>query len=147
LEIVPKKPSTKGPAEMFTGDVWFDVIAQGAESSRLRVNAVHFAPGARTAWHSHANGQTLHVAEGRGLVRSRGGDVVEIRPGDTVYTPPGEWHWHGAAPDHFMTHVAMWESLGPGQEGPETEWGDHVTDDEYLPPRPAEQGSTSTAGQ
>jgi quercetin dioxygenase-like cupin family protein len=47
------------------------------------------------------------------------------------HTPPGEWHWHGAAPDHFMTHLAMWEGLDEGQQGPETEWGDLVTDEEY----------------
>ena len=131
MEIQPKKPSAKGPAAMFTGNVWFDVIAAGEAPSRLRVNAVHFTPGARTAWHRHANGQTLHVTEGRGLVQSRDGEVVELRPGDTIHTPPGEWHWHGAAPDHFMTHLAMWESLSEGQDGPETEWGEHVTDDEY----------------
>lgn len=131
MEIQPKKPSAKGPAAMFTGNVWFDVIAAGEAPSRLRVNAVRFTPGARTAWHRHANGQTLHVTEGRGLVQSRDGEVVELRPGDTIHTPPGEWHWHGAAPDHFMTHLAMWESLSEGQDGPETEWGEHVTDDEY----------------
>jgi quercetin dioxygenase-like cupin family protein len=131
LEIQPKKPSNKGPAEMFTGDVWFDVIAKGEDPSRLRVNMVRFAPGAHTAWHTHANGQTLHVTEGRGLVQSRGGNVVEIRPGDTIYTPPGEWHWHGAAPEHFMSHLAMWEGLGEGQDGPETEWGGHVADEDY----------------
>ncbi len=116
---------------MFGGDVWFDVIAKGEDSSRLRVNMVRFAPGAHTAWHRHANGQTLHVTEGRGLVQSRGGEVIEIRPGDTIYTPPGEWHWHGAAPDHFMRHLAMWEALGEGQDGPETQCGEHVTDGEY----------------
>jgi quercetin dioxygenase-like cupin family protein len=130
LEILTKQPSTKGPAEMFTGDVWFDVIAKGEEPSRMRVNMVRFAPGARTAWHCHAVGQTLHVTEGIGLVQSRGGEVVVMRPGDTIYTPPGEWHWHGAAPDHFMCHLAMWEGPGEGQ-GPESEWGDLVTDDEY----------------
>jgi quercetin dioxygenase-like cupin family protein len=92
---------------------------------------VHFAPGARTAWHRHANGQTLHVTEGIGLTRSRGGDVLAIRPGDTVWCPPGEWHWHGAAPDHFMTHLAIWDGLADGQEGPETEWAEHVTDEKY----------------
>lgn len=131
MEIQPKQPSTHGPAAMFTGNVWFDVIAAGQPPSRLRVNAVHFTPGAHTAWHCHANGQTLHVTEGRGLVQARGGEVTEIRPGDTIYTPPGEWHWHGAAPDHFMTHLAMWESLAEGQDGPETTWGDHITDEEY----------------
>jgi quercetin dioxygenase-like cupin family protein len=129
VEILSKKPSVKGPAQMFTGDVWFDVIAAPQpEPSRMRVNAVHFAPCARTAWHSHAVGQTLHVTEGFGLVQARGGEVTEIRPGDTIYTPPGEWHWHGAAPDHFMTHLAMWEAPA---EGVESEWGDLVTDEEY----------------
>ncbi|GIU56099.1 cupin [Arthrobacter sp. NicSoilC12] len=114
---------------MFTGDVWFDVVAAPQpEPSRMRVNAVHFAPCARTAWHSHAVGQTLHVTEGVGLVQACGGEVTEIRPGDTIYTPPGEWHWHGAAPDHFMTHLAMWEAPA---EGAESEWGDLVTDEEY----------------
>lgn len=61
MEILQKKPSTKGPAEMFTGDVWFDVIIRGEEPSRMRVNTVRFAPCARTAWHCHAVGQTLHV--------------------------------------------------------------------------------------
>ena len=129
VEIQAKKPSVQGPAQMFTGDVWFDVIAAPQpEPSRMRVNAVHFAPCARTAWHSHAVGQTLHVTEGVGLLQARGGEVTEIRPGDTIYTPPGEWHWHGAAPDHFMTHLAMWEAPA---EGAESEWGDLVTDEEY----------------
>jgi len=131
LEIQPKQPTAKGPAERFTGDVWLDVIAKGDEASRLRVNLVRFAPGARNAWHSHANGQTLHVTEGRGLAQARGGEVLGIRPGDTIYTPPGEWHWHGAAPDSFMSHIAMWEGLGEGQQGPETAWGDQVSDEEY----------------
>ena len=128
MEILPKQPSTKGPAELFTGDVWFDVIIKGQEPSRVRVNTVRFAPGARTAWHSHAAGQTLHVTEGIGLIRSRGGEIIEIHPGDTIYTPPGEWHWHGAARDHFMIHTAIWEGIAEGQE---SEWGDHVTSDEY----------------
>ncbi|GAA3703648.1 cupin domain-containing protein [Arthrobacter ginkgonis] len=131
MEIQPTMPSTKGPAELFTGDVWFDVIAAPRpEPSRMRVNMVRFAPCARTAWHTHAVGQTLHVLEGTGLVQARGGDVVVMRPGDTVYTPPGEWHWHGAATDHFMSHLAMWEGTGDA-EVPETEWGEHVTEEEY----------------
>jgi len=130
VEIQPKAPSTRGPAEMFTGDVWFDVIAKGTEPSRMRVNTVRFAPGSRTAWHSHAVGQTLHVTDGRGLIQAKGGAVLEIRPGDTIHTPPGEWHWHGAAPDHFMVHLAMWEGPGDGR-GPESEWGDLVTEEEY----------------
>ncbi len=129
MEILPKEPTAKGPAERFTGDVWIDAIARGEEPSRVRVSAVRFSPSARTAWHSHAVGQTLYVTEGRGLVQSRGGDITEIRPGDTIRTPPGEWHWHGAAPGHFMTHLSITEA--PGGTRPEADWGEHVTDDEY----------------
>ena len=127
----PRTPSSKGPASMFSGHVWYDVIAAGEAPSRLRVNLVRFAPGAHTAWHRHANGQTLHVTDGVGLVGTRDGTVIVMRPGDTVHTPPGEWHWHGAAPEHFMAHVAMWEGLAPDQEGPETEWADHLSHSEY----------------
>jgi mannose-6-phosphate isomerase-like protein (cupin superfamily) len=81
--------------------------------------------------HRHANGQTLHVTEGIGLTQSRGGDVVVLHPGDTVWCPAGEWHWHGAAPDRVMTHLAIWDGLADGQDGPETEWGELVTDAEY----------------
>lgn len=131
MEIQPKRPTVKGPADTFTGDVWVDMIAQGEPPSRLRVGIVRFAPGAHTAWHRHVNGQTLHILDGYGLVQSRGGQVLQVGPGDTIYTPPGEWHWHGAAPGHFMTHLAMSEDLADGQQGPATEWGDHLTDDEY----------------
>jgi quercetin dioxygenase-like cupin family protein len=129
MEILKREPTAKGPAERFTGDVWMDTIVRGEGASRIRVYAVHFTPGARNAWHRHAVGQTLHVTEGVGRVRARGGDMLEIRAGDTVQTPPGEWHWHGAAPDHFMTHLAMWDA--PAGSEPETEWGDKVTDEEY----------------
>jgi len=130
MDVRDFQPTAKGPEQWFTGDVFFDVIARGEEPSRVRVNTVRFAPCARTAWHTHAMGQTLHVTEGVGLVQARGGNVIVMKPGDTVYTPPGEWHWHGAAPDRFMTHLAIWESPGP-DAGDETTWGEHVTDEEY----------------
>jgi quercetin dioxygenase-like cupin family protein len=114
---------------MFTGDVWLDLIVKAHEPSRVRASTIRFAPGARTAWHTHAVGQTLYVTEGLGLVQSRGGEIIELRPGDVVWTPPGEWHWHGAGPGNFMTHIAIWEGFGQGDE---TEWGELVTDTEYL---------------
>ena len=120
----------EGPAETFTGDASYDVIARGDEPSRIRVSVVRFAPGARNAWHAHSVGQTVHVSEGVGLIQARGERAIEIHPGDTIHTPPGEWHWHGATPDHFMTHLAMWDAPA---DGPETEWGALVTDDEYRP--------------
>ncbi|MEL4319673.1 cupin domain-containing protein [Leifsonia sp. YIM 134122] len=124
MQLIPRTPSTKGPAQMFTGDVYFDVIARGEAPSRLRVNLVRFAPGARTAWHKHSLGQTVHVTDGVGFIQSRGGEVITMQPGDTVYTPPKEWHWHGASGDSFMSHLAMWED-------DDATWGDHVTDEEY----------------
>jgi quercetin dioxygenase-like cupin family protein len=129
MEILPKQPTTKGGPENFTGDAWFDTIVFGEEPSRVRVSSVLFAPGARNAWHAHVLGQTLHVTEGIGRTQARGGEVLQIRAGDTIHTRPGEWHWHGAAPDHFMTHLTIYESSG---EGPETEWGEHVSDEEYT---------------
>lgn len=125
MEILSKRDTQKGPPEKFTGDVWYDVIARSPEHAQMRVNVVRFAPGARSAWHAHALGQTLYVTEGVGNVQSRGGDVIEVRAGDVIYTPPGEWHWHGATRDSYMTHLAMWEE--PGQGAP-SEWGDHVAE-------------------
>ncbi len=130
MQVLPKQPTAKAGSDRFVGDVWIDPIAQGEEPSRVRVSVVRFAPGARNAWHAHAVGQTIHVTEGVGRVQVRGGDVLEIRAGDTVFTPPGEWHWHGAAPDHFMTHLAIWEA--PAGGGAESEWGEQVGDAEYL---------------
>lgn len=130
VEIQQKQPTAKGPTDWFTGEVWIDAIASGEEPSHVRVSAVRFTPSARTAWHSHALGQTLYVTEGRGLVCSRGGDIAEVRAGDIVHTPAGEWHWHGAAPEHYMTHLSITEAVAGGGR-PEMEWGEHVTDAEY----------------
>ncbi len=128
MNTLPKVPTQKAPAETFTGDAWIDQIAQGEAPSRLRAALVRFAPGARNAWHAHAVGQTVHVTDGVGRMQARGGDIVEIRAGDTIVTPPGEWHWHGAAPDRFMTHLALFEAP---DEGAPTEWGELVSDAEY----------------
>ena len=91
---------------------------------------VRFAPGARNAWHAHAVGQTVHVTEGEGRIQARGEAPQVLHTGDTVVTPAGEWHWHGAAPDRFMTHLAIWEA--PAAGGAETEWGQLVGDDQYA---------------
>src|SRR5215211_1150485 len=128
MKILELQPTTKAPNEKFVGDAWYDVIARGDPPTRVRVTVVRFAPGARSAWHAHALGQTLHVTEGVGLVQARETEVMVIRAGDTVLTPAGEWHWHGAAPDRFMTHLAIWEAP---EAGPEIEWGEQVTDEDY----------------
>jgi quercetin dioxygenase-like cupin family protein len=120
--------TTPGPADWFTGDVYIDTVAAPAEGSRLTASSVHFTPGARTAWHTHPNGQTIYLTEGIGLCQRRGGPIEVIRPGDRVFFEPDEHHWHGAAADRFMTHLAM---LEVDDEGNNATWGDHVTDEEY----------------
>jgi quercetin dioxygenase-like cupin family protein len=95
----------------------------------MTVALVRFTPGAHTNWHSHAVGQTLHVTEGVGLVGTRDGSVVCVRAGDTVVCPPGEEHWHGAAADTFMSHLAMLENLPGG--GDPTTWLEPVPDEQY----------------
>ena len=97
----------KGPADWFTGDVYIDAIAAPAGTSTFAAATVHFTPGARTAWHTHPHGQTIFVTEGVGLCQREGGPIEVIRPGDRVFFEPGENHWHGAAPNRFMVHIAM----------------------------------------
>ncbi|HEY1357920.1 MAG TPA: cupin domain-containing protein [Thermoleophilaceae bacterium] len=120
--------TARGPGDWFSGDVYIDAVAAPSEGSRVSASSVHFTPGARTAWHTHPNGQTIFVTEGAGRCQSRGGPVEVIRPGDRVFFEPGEDHWHGAAPDSFMTHLAI---LEVGDDGGPATWGDHVTDEEY----------------
>ena len=107
LEITRSSIETmKGPADWFTGDVYVDTIASPSPPARVAAALVHFTPGARTAWHTHPLGQTIFVTEGVGACQREGGPVETIRPGDRVFFEPGENHWHGAAPDRFMVHVA-----------------------------------------
>jgi quercetin dioxygenase-like cupin family protein len=118
----------KGPANWFTGDVYIDTIAAPSEASPLGAANVHFTPGARTAWHTHPLGQTIFVTEGEGLCQRAGGTIQTIRAGDSVFFEPGENHWHGAAPNRFMVHIAM--QLADHSGSPVT-WGEHVGDEEY----------------
>jgi len=120
--------TVQGPEDWFTGSVYLDSVAAPSEGSRVSASLVHFTPGARTAWHTHPNGQTIWVVEGVGLCQRRGGSVEVIRPGDRVFFEPGEEHWHGATPNRFMTHLAM---LEVDENGNNATWGEHVTDEEY----------------
>ena len=119
----------KGPADWFTGSVFIDTIATPTEPSRLGAAAVHFTPGARTAWHTHPFGQTIYVTEGIGLCQREDGPIETIRPGDRVFFEPGENHWHGAAPTRFMAHVAMQQN---DDSGSPVTWGEHVSDEQYT---------------
>jgi quercetin dioxygenase-like cupin family protein len=118
-----------GPADWFTGNVYIDTVAAPTPPSRHAAALVHFTPGARTAWHTHPHGQTIYILEGIGRAQRRGGPVETLQPGDRVFFEPGEEHWHGAAPDRFMSHLAL---LDVDDDGKPATWGQHVTDDEYL---------------
>jgi quercetin dioxygenase-like cupin family protein len=121
------KPSVKGTADWFTGTVRIDSLFDANAPARAAGAAVTFEPGARTAWHTHPLGQTLIVLFGRGLAQREGGPIEEVRPGDVVWFAPGEKHWHGAAPDTAMQHIAIQEAL----DGKMVDWMEHVTDEQY----------------
>src|SRR6476620_8777231 len=130
MQITRNSLSTAaGPEDWFTGAVYIDTVAAPSDGSRVHASSVHFTPGARTAWHTHPNGQTIWVLEGVGLCQRRGGGVEVIRPGDRVFFEPREEHWHGACATRFMAHLAM---LQVGEEGIPANWLEHVTDEEYA---------------
>lgn len=122
-------PTRRVNADWFTGAVYQDPIVEAPKPARIRSAVVSFEPGARTNWHHHPLGQTLYVVSGVGRCQTWGGPVRVIRAGDSVWIPPGEKHWHGAAPDHGMVHIAMHEA---DETGSHVTWLEKVTDDEYT---------------
>ncbi|WP_174286364.1 cupin domain-containing protein [Sphingomonas bacterium] len=134
------QPSVRGPADYFTGVVRIDAPFSG--SGKLSGATVTFEPGARTAWHTHPLGQTLLVTSGLGRVQREGGMVEEIRPGDIIWFAPDEKHWHGAAPDCAMTHIAIAEM----KDGSVVTWLEKVSDAQFTtPPLPSATGNRSTS--
>ena len=127
------RPSGKGPAEYFTGNVRIDPLFEAPDPARARGASVTFEPGARSAWHTHPLGQTLIVTSGCGWVQSEGAPKMEIRPGDVLWCPPKEKHWHGATPTTAMTHIAIQEQL----DGKVVEWLEKVSDEQYEAVQPA----------
>ncbi len=121
------RPSTRGPAEYFTGSVRVDPLFTAADPARAQGASVTFEPGARTAWHTHPLGQSVLVTAGCGWAQREGGSVEEIRPGDVVWFAPGEKHWHGATATTGMTHIVVQERL----DGIGVDWMEPVTDEQY----------------
>jgi quercetin dioxygenase-like cupin family protein len=124
---VGSKPSIKGPVDWFTGAVRIGSLFDPNHARRAAAATVTFEPGARTAWHTHPLGQTLIVTSGVGWVQREGGPVEEIHPGDVIWFEPNEKHWHGAAANNGMTHIAIQENLN----GKLVEWMEKVTDEQY----------------
>lgn len=122
------RPTSAGPPEYFSGKVEIEPIISPDPPARIRAVSVIFQPGARTAWHTHPLGQTLVILRGQGRAQTRGGPVRVLNTGDTVWFAPGEEHWHGAAPDRAMCHLAMQEA----RDGSAVDWLEHVTDADYA---------------
>lgn len=129
IEVISpgQKPATRGSEQFFAGAVFIDQLFQGSAPARISGGLVSFTPGARTAWHTHPLGQTLYVVSGVGRVQREGGPVQEIRPGDVVCIPPNTKHWHGAAPDTPMSHLALAEQL----DGQVVTWLEQVSETQY----------------
>ncbi len=121
-------PSRPGPEPWFTGQVRLDPLFNPAQPERVQGVLVTFAPGARTAWHTHPLGQTILITQGLGRCQREGGPVEELRPGDVVTFDPGERHWHGAGPQTGMSHIAVHEV----QDGRSVDWMEPVAETDYL---------------
>ncbi len=132
------QPSQSAGAEHFTGSARVDSPFQASAPARTSGARVMFEPGARTAWHTHPLGQTLIVTAGTGRVQRWGDPVDEIRQGDVVWIPPGQKHWHGAAQNSSMTHIAITEQL----DGKAVDWMEKVSDEQYGAPL---RGQTAAA--
>ena len=121
------RTSAKGSPDYFTGMVRIDPLFNTHDPARAQSALVTFEPGARTAWHTHPLGQTLIITAGAGLVQRWDGPVQAVHQGDVIWFPPGEKHWHGAAAQTAMTHIAVHEVLN----GKAVDWLEHVTDAQY----------------
>jgi quercetin dioxygenase-like cupin family protein len=127
------RPEMPAAPAYFTGEVHMLPVIEAPEPSRVRAVVITFSPGARTAWHTHPLGQTLHILAGQGLAQTEGGPVRRLAPGDTVWFAPGERHWHGAVPTAAMTHLAIQEGL----DGRSVDWMEPVAEADYsTPPSP-----------
>ena len=108
-------------AANFTGTVWADPVMPLTQG--VTINNVFFTPGGRTHWHAHEYGQVLHVTAGKGWICKDGEEPQPIRAGDVVWIGPHERHWHGAAEDSYMLHMAI--SIGSAA------WAEAVAAEHY----------------
>ena len=124
------RPTVRANPDYFTGTVWQDPVVQAPDPARVGAVRVAFEPGARTNWHTHPLGQTLHVLSGVGRIQLWGEPVQEIRPGDSIWIAPDVKHWHGAGPETAMTHLAIHEAL----DGAFADWLEPVSEADYGSP-------------
>jgi quercetin dioxygenase-like cupin family protein len=123
------RTSKPGPEEWFTGETWMEALGVLRTPTPTHILRVTFAPGARTAWHTHPLGQVLHILNGVARIGRDGEPVREVHAGDSVEFSPDERHWHGAAPGQLMSHLAV-QATDP-EMGVGTVWQEHVSDASY----------------
>ncbi|WP_234838047.1 (R)-mandelonitrile lyase [Sinorhizobium meliloti] len=130
IQITPNRstPSVIGDPAQFSGHVVIDPLFPANEFTGATGGLVTFAPGARTAWHTHPAGQILMVTEGRGWIQEEGSEKREINPGDVIWIPVGVNHWHGATNTSGMAHTA----ISYMRDGSNVIWGELVTDEEFA---------------
>lgn len=127
IERAGSQNANYGSAENFSGRVRVDPLFKPDKDINVSGAYVTFAPGARSAWHTHPAGQRLIVTSGVGLTQQEGQPVQIIRAGDVILCPPGIKHWHGATPGSAMTHLAVTGII----EGKSVNWMEKVTDEQY----------------
>jgi quercetin dioxygenase-like cupin family protein len=129
MEVSPNgsRPTAAAPAEYFTGSVLLEPLFGAKDGMPATGGLVTFAPGARSAWHTHPAGQLLIVTSGTGWLQEEGGAKREIKPGDVIWTPPGVKHWHGATTINAMSHIAITNMVN----GKNVEWLEKVSDEQY----------------
>jgi quercetin dioxygenase-like cupin family protein len=129
MEVSPNgsRPTAAAPAEYFTGSVLLEPLFGAKDGMPATGGLVTFAPGARSAWHTHPAGQLLIVTSGTGWLQEEGGAKREIKPGDVIWTPPGIKHWHGATTINAMSHIAITNMVN----GKNVEWLEKVSDEQY----------------
>jgi quercetin dioxygenase-like cupin family protein len=111
----------------FTGTAWLQMLVNNDSTYNTSIGNVTFEPKARTNWHKHPGGQILLITDGRGYYQENGKVAQLLHKGDVVKIPPNAEHWHGAAPDQSLTHVA----ISPNTDKGSVVWLQPVTDEEY----------------
>lgn len=111
----------------FTGTAWLQMLVSNDSIYTTSIGNVTFEPGARTNWHKHPGGQILLVTEGTGYYQEKGKPAQQLHKGDVVKIPPDTEHWHGAAHNNGLTHIA----ISPNTDKGSVVWLQPVTDEEY----------------
>lgn len=122
--IFPK--GERASPDYFTGTAWVNMLVPRDETGSYSVGNVVFEPGARTNWHTHPAGQILTVLNGKGWYQEKGKPAKAISKGDVVVIPSNLEHWHRAAKNSGLTHLAITNSKDGG-----VKWLQPVTDEEY----------------